>query len=104
MKRFRVVTYNIHKCQGLDGRISPERIVRVLSEIEADVIALQEVLCVRGQGSEHDQAHFIAAALGMEYRLGENRRLRGGAYGNLVLSRWPMSEAINHDISVAGRE
>ena len=104
MERLRVVTYNIHKCQGLDGRVSPERIVRVLHEIEADVIALQEVLCVRGQGGEDDQAHFIANALGMEYRLGENRRLRGGAYGNLVLSRWPMSEAVNHDISVAGRE
>lgn len=104
MEQLRVVTYNIHKCQGLDGRISPERIVEVLREIEADVIALQEVLCIRGQGSEHDQAHFIAEALGMEYRLGENRQLRGGAYGNLVLSRWPMSEAVNHDISVAGRE
>lgn len=104
MERFRVVTYNIHKCQGMDGRISPERIVRVLREVEADVIALQEVLCVRGQGSVADQAHFISEALGMDYRLGENRRLRGGAYGNLVLSRWPMGEAINHDISVAGRE
>jgi endonuclease/exonuclease/phosphatase family metal-dependent hydrolase len=104
MERFRVVTYNIHKCQGLDGRVSPERIVRVLREIDADVIGLQEVLCIRGQGSEHDQAHFISEALGLEYRLGENRQLRGGAYGNLVLSRWPMSSAINHDISVAGRE
>jgi endonuclease/exonuclease/phosphatase family metal-dependent hydrolase len=104
MERFRVVTYNIHKCQGLDGRVSPARIVRVLQQIEADVIALQEVLCMHGQGSEQDQAHYIAEALGMEYRLGENRRLRGGAYGNLVLSRWPMSAAINHDISVTGRE
>jgi endonuclease/exonuclease/phosphatase family metal-dependent hydrolase len=104
MERFRVVTYNIHKCQGLDGRISPERIVRVLQEVEADVIALQEVLCIRGQASARDQAHFIAEELGMEYRLGENRQLRGGAYGNLVLSRWPMSPAVNHDISIAGRE
>ncbi|MBI1760923.1 MAG: endonuclease/exonuclease/phosphatase family protein [Acidobacteria bacterium] len=104
MLRFRVVTYNIHKCQGLDRRVSPERIVNVLREIDADVIALQEVLAIRGRGSAHDQAHFIAESLGMQYQLGENRRLHGGAYGNLVLTRWPMNAAVNHDISIAGRE
>jgi endonuclease/exonuclease/phosphatase family metal-dependent hydrolase len=104
MLRFRAVTYNIHKCQGLDRRVSPARIVRVLREIRADVIALQEVLAIRGRGSEHDHAHFIAEELGLEYRLGENRQLRGGAYGNLVLSSWPLLSAVNHDISIEGRE
>lgn len=104
MFRFRVATYNIHKCQGMDRRVSPERIVNVLREVDADIIALQEVLAIRGRGNEHDQAHFIAEALGMEYRLGENRQLRGGAYGNLVLTRWPMNACVNHDISIQGRE
>lgn len=104
MLRFRVVTYNIHKCQGMDRRVSPERIVGVLREVDADIIALQEVLAIRGRGSEHDQAHFIAEALEMDYRLGENRQLHGGAYGNLVLTRWPMNACINHDISISGRE
>lgn len=104
MLRFRVATYNIHKCQGMDRRVSPERIVSVLREVDADIIALQEVLAIRGLGSEHDQAHFIAEALGMTYRLGENRQLQGGAYGNLVLTRWPMNATINHDISIDGRE
>ena len=104
MLRFRVATYNIHKCQGLDRRVSPERIVSVLREIDADVVALQEVLAIRGRGNEHDQAHFIAEALGMQHQLGENRRLHGGAYGNLVLTRWPMQAAVNHDISIYGRE
>ena len=104
MLRFRAATYNIHKCQGLDRRVSPERIVKVLREIKADVIALQEVLAIRGKGNEHDHAHFIAEALKLDYRLGENRRLRGGAYGNLVLSRWPLLSSVNHDISIYGRE
>jgi endonuclease/exonuclease/phosphatase family metal-dependent hydrolase len=104
MKSFRVVTYNIHKCQGLDRRVSPARIVKVLREIDADIIALQEVLAIRGQGSEDDQAHYIARELEMDYRLGENRQLRGGAYGNLVLSRYPLLADVNHDISIYGRE
>jgi endonuclease/exonuclease/phosphatase family metal-dependent hydrolase len=35
-------SYNIHKAVGLDGRRDPERILSVLREIDADVIALQE--------------------------------------------------------------
>ena len=38
----KVASYNIHKGVGLDRRRNPERIVEVLREIDADVIALQE--------------------------------------------------------------
>lgn len=103
-QRFRVVTYNVHKCRGLDRRIRPERIVRVLREVEADIIALQEVLSIDGGRSEQDQARFLADELGFEYRLGETRKLRGGAYGNLVLTRFPLVAAHNYDLSVEGRE
>jgi endonuclease/exonuclease/phosphatase family metal-dependent hydrolase len=103
-RRFRVVTYNIHKCRGMDRRVRPERIVKVLREIDADIVALQEVLWIHGAENTEDQAHFIARELGLDFRLGENRKLHGAAYGNVVLSRFPMSAARNHDISVSGRE
>lgn len=96
---FRIVTYNIHKCRGLDRRVSPARIVSVLREIDADIVALQEVLCVSGGPPEHDQARFFAEELRYEYRLGENRRLQGGAYGNVILSRTPVRDAGNYDLS-----
>ena len=35
-------SYNIHKAVGLDRRRDPDRIINVLREIDADVIALQE--------------------------------------------------------------
>jgi len=38
----KVASYNIHKGVGLDRRRSPERIIEVLREIDADIIALQE--------------------------------------------------------------
>ena len=41
--RVRVATYNIHKSRGLDWRVRPDRIVEVLREIDADIVALQEV-------------------------------------------------------------
>ncbi len=104
MSTLRVVTYNVHKCRGLDRRVKPERIAAVLHETGGDIIALQEVLSIEGHRIEQHQARCIAEALGMDYRIGENRRLHGGAYGNVLLSRLPMTEAQNYDITWRGRE
>ncbi|MEC7399127.1 MAG: endonuclease/exonuclease/phosphatase family protein, partial [Pseudomonadota bacterium] len=35
-------SYNIHKAVGVDRRRDPERIIAVLREVDADIIALQE--------------------------------------------------------------
>ena len=102
--RFRIVTYNIHKCRGLDRRVRPDRIVKVLREIEADIIALQEVLSLENGHHTDNQARFISEELGFAYRLGEARQLQGGAYGNVVLSRFPMLAAYHYDVSQHGRE
>jgi endonuclease/exonuclease/phosphatase family metal-dependent hydrolase len=40
----------------------------------------------------------------MDYRIGENRRLHGGAYGNVTLSRLPLGAVENFDITWRGRE
>lgn len=42
MHSLKVATYNIHKCVGTDRRRDPARILAVLAEIDADVVALQE--------------------------------------------------------------
>lgn len=92
----RIATYNVHKCKGLDGRVSLKRIADVLSEIDADVVAMQEVF--------HQQAEHLAELLQKHSAFGENRQLLGDAYGNVVLSRFPVHSHCNHDVSVAGRE
>lgn len=102
--RLRVVTYNVHKCRGVDGRVRPDRIARVLSEIDADVVGLQEVVSIEHGRADHHQARYLADNLGYSCELGENRRHRGGAYGNVLLSRKHIRHARNHDISVPGRE
>jgi endonuclease/exonuclease/phosphatase family metal-dependent hydrolase len=38
-----IASYNTHKCVGTDGKFSPERIAEVVREIDADIIALQEI-------------------------------------------------------------
>ena len=97
--RLRVVTYNIHKCRGLDRRTSPPRIIAVLKELDADILCLQEVVNAPGTHL-YDQAGEIERAL-PEYihRFGANRPLHGGTYGNLTLSRLPIRAWHNHDLT-----
>lgn len=42
MKTIRVASYNIRKAIGTDRRRAPERILEVLAEVDADIVALQE--------------------------------------------------------------
>src|SRR5690349_14668178 len=35
--RLRIVTYNIHRCRGMDRRTRPDRVAEVLRDIDADV-------------------------------------------------------------------
>ena len=100
---FRVVSYNTHKSIGVDRKISPARIVEVLREIDADIIGLQEVLSIPDASAEEDQARYFASQLGYHYCLGETRKLRGGIYGNVILTRVPVHSSKNYDISVSWR-
>lgn len=103
-RKLRIATYNVHKCEGLDRRVSPGRIAEVIAETNADVIGLQEVLSISGGPPEADQAEYLARALNMNYVMGDVRSLRGGMYGNLVLSRLPVHSHCKFDLSIPGRE
>ncbi len=39
---FRIASYNVHKCVGTDLRRDPDRTARVIQELGADIVALQE--------------------------------------------------------------
>lgn len=93
----RVATYNIHRCRGIDRRTVPARIVRVLRELDADVVALQEVVGAGPDGA--GQAEEIGAALGMGWMMASVRHLRRHLFGNVVLSRLPIVHHAQYDLS-----
>src|SRR5688572_3920076 len=98
----RIVTYNIHKARGMDGRISIKRIADVLLGLEADIIALQEIYsaCDSSQG----QVEALASALDMKSAFGCTRHHRGQPYGNAILTRWPIIESRDMELAWTRRE
>jgi len=82
----RIVTYNVHKCRGLDRRVLPERIAATLRRLNADVVALQEVIGGGTNTERPGQARLIANALGgYSCYFGENRRHDGAPYGKTMI-------------------
>lgn len=102
--RIRIATYNIHKGRGMDGRVRIDRTARVLGEVHADIVALQEVVSREGVSPQDHQARYLAEQFGYFYAIGETRKYRGGIYGNVTLSRWKFERTRHADLSVAGRE
>ena len=96
-RTLRVVTYNIHRCRGIDGRTRPDRIAAVLKSVDADVIALQEVVGAGPHGGGNVES--IGAALGMGWVMAEARQFRNHQFGNAVLSRLPITRHLEHDLS-----
>ena len=104
MRTFRIVTYNIHKGRGLDGRTRVERIAQILESLKPDIVALQEVVNHEGPSIEDHQAKFLAVRLQHAFAIGKTREHRGGVYGNVTLSRWGFELIRQIDLSVRGRE
>jgi len=67
------------------------------TSVDADVIALQEVI---GPGlTGPGQAEILGATLGMGWVMAPARRLRGHLFGNVVLSRFPITQHLEQDLT-----
>jgi endonuclease/exonuclease/phosphatase family metal-dependent hydrolase len=93
----RVATYNVHRCRGMDRRTLPSRVAEVIRELNADVVALQEVIGAGPNGA--GQAEEIGAAVGMGWVMASVRHLRSHLFGNVVLSRFPITHHSQYDLS-----
>jgi endonuclease/exonuclease/phosphatase family metal-dependent hydrolase len=101
--KLRVISYNIHKCiGGVDRRYDPQRVADVINQQHADVLLLQEVDHDVPRSNRDRQVDVLGELVGMRYRSWfPNVDVRGGGcYGNAILSRYPIVDSTNLDLSI----
>ena len=97
----KLASYNIHGGIGADGHFNRVRILGVLRELQADVIALQEV----ETGAEgREILAYLAGETGLHAVAGPTLWRETGLYGNALLTRWPALDQQRLDLSVQAHE
>jgi endonuclease/exonuclease/phosphatase family metal-dependent hydrolase len=99
IESLRVLTYNIRKGKGANGRstIPMSELGRALRGHPIDVLLCQEVFhCAR---TGHSQSGHLAQELGLESYYGANKFREIGHHGNTTLTRLRVLHFQNHDIS-----
>ncbi len=84
------MTYNVHSCRGVDGRLDVGRIAAVIAQSRPDIVALQELDVHRPRTGRVDQAHAIAARLGMHFHFNAALTVEEERYGDAILTALPL--------------
>lgn len=83
----KIASYNVHKCRGLDGRFRPDRVIGVVREIGADLVAVQEVDRRFGQRGQLLDPDAIKRETGMQLLVQSEHPGSHGWHGNALLVR-----------------
>ena len=99
----RVMTYNIHSCIGMDGKVRPERIARVINHCDPDIVAVQEIDAHRPRTKGHDQAQVIADHLRMSHAFHAMFEEEKERYGIAIFARFPFKVLRSGYLTPPGR-
>jgi len=98
VQNIRIVSYNIRHSEGMDGQIDLERIANVISKLNPDLVALQEVDYNCKRSRNQDIAAALGRLLGMDHRFGKFMDYQGGEYGMAILSRYSITNTVRHPL------
>jgi endonuclease/exonuclease/phosphatase family metal-dependent hydrolase len=90
-QEIRVLTYNIHHGEDVNGKVDLKQIAAVIKKAKPDVVALQEVDSMTNRTQKVDQLKELAALTAMNYFYGRSMDYSGGGYGVGILTRLPIS-------------
>src|SRR6188768_1928411 len=99
-RRIRIATYNVHSCVGRDGRHDPQRTARVIEELDAEVVALQEFTYPADVAIETRTPVVLGELDGYQSALGPTHTRSAGTFGNILLTRHPIRELQRLDLSM----
>ncbi len=92
-KTFKVMSYNIHYGIGMDKVYDLERIAKVITDQDPDIVGLQEI-------GDSIMAATLGKLTGMHYVFGPSKKSMKG-YGDAVLSKHPFIWVGNYSIPSA---
>jgi endonuclease/exonuclease/phosphatase family metal-dependent hydrolase len=100
----RLLTWNIHGTFGRNPRFDLARVVELIDRWDPQIVALQEVDSRRDRAAGINPFEFLQRELG-EHGIGaKSITTDDGDYGQMLISRWPMSDTVVHDLSYPERE
>jgi endonuclease/exonuclease/phosphatase family metal-dependent hydrolase len=107
-----VMTVNIHKgFTSFNRKFMLPELRDAVRKVGADIVFMQEVLGTHeehGKKIEHwpDGPHyeFLADSIWPQFAYGRNMVYPKGHHGNAIMSKFPIVEYQNHDVSVLGPE
>jgi endonuclease/exonuclease/phosphatase family metal-dependent hydrolase len=99
-----VVSYNVHRCIGMDRRRDPERVARVIREVGGQVVGLQEVKSIHGALPARAQMDYLSRATGLAAVAGPTILREDSEYGNVLLTSFPVIRHHAVDLTVNSRE
>lgn len=88
--RLRILSYNIHHAEGVDGKLDVPRIAQVILSVDPDLVALQEVDKNTIRTGKVNQDIELSRLTKMNCVFGSNITFQGGQYGNAILSKFPI--------------
>ena len=88
----RVMSYNIHHAEGIDGELNVKRIADVIRRHDPDIVALQEVDRGTKRVARRDLLAELSEATGFGKAFAKTLDYQGGDYGIGILSRFPILE------------
>lgn len=103
--RFRVLTYNMHKGFCFYSRqYVLEGLRTAIRDVNADIVFLQEVMGVhpRNEGTELEldsQFEYLADQIWTHFAYGKNAVYTDGHHGNAILSKYPILQHDNINVS-----
>lgn len=86
----RLMTYNVHRCIGIDRRHAPDRIAEIIALYDPDIVALQELEVGHPRTGRIDQAQVLSDILKTDFHYHAARQRGEAQFGNAILSRLPM--------------
>lgn len=92
----RIMTYNVHSCVGLDGRLSVRRIAEVLARYNPHFVALQELDSMCRRSGFRDQLAELSVLWPSQAFFFPATVKAGGQYGIGCLSRLPVRHWQGH--------